>query len=66
MQNGRYWIVGGEFTSTEFSEVVSGTERVIGPLDCRNKAVKMWRDMSEKERSQCNVRFSIVAEPGFA
>ncbi len=66
MQNSRFWIVGGEFTSTDFSQVVEGTELVVGPMECRKKAEQLWRNMSEQDRSQCNIRYSIVSEPAFA
>lgn len=66
MQNSRFWIVGGEFTSTDFSQVVEGTEQVVGPMECRKTAEKLWRNMSEQDRSQCNIRYSIVSEPAFA
>lgn len=66
MQNGRFWIVGGEFTSTDFNQVIEGTQQVVGPMECRKKAEQLWRNMSEQDRSQCNVRYSIVSEPAFA
>lgn len=66
MQNSRFWIVGGEFTSTDFNQVVEGTEQVVGPMDCRKMAEKLWRNMSEQDRPQCNIRYSIVSEPAFA
>ena len=37
MSNSRYWVVGGEYRSLDFAEVVDGTQRLIGPFDQRDK-----------------------------
>jgi hypothetical protein len=62
----RFWVVGGEFRSFEFDELMEGTERVFGPFASRAAAEAVWRDTSERHRSQGTVRFSIVAEPARA
>jgi hypothetical protein len=59
----RYWIIGGRFCSTEFREVVPGTECLVGPFEQRDSALREWRKLSEERRSECTVRYSIVAEP---
>jgi hypothetical protein len=58
----RFWIIGGEFQSLGFDEIVSGTERLIGPFDTRDEAERTWRDVSEEHRARCTVRFTIVQE----
>ncbi|HEY7458497.1 MAG TPA: hypothetical protein VH765_07080 [Xanthobacteraceae bacterium] len=58
----RFWVIGGEYTSTLFEELVGGTERLFGPFTVRKDAEHTWREVSERHRSQCNVRFSIVEE----
>jgi len=62
MSNHRFWVVGGEFRSLGFEELVSGTERLIGPFDSRAEAERSWRDVSEVHRARCTVRFTIVQE----
>jgi hypothetical protein len=34
----RFWIIGGEFQSLGFDEIVHGTERLIGPFGTRDEA----------------------------
>jgi hypothetical protein len=62
MSNPRFWVVGGEYRSLDFNELVDGTQRVLGPFDQHDAAQRSWRDISEQHRSDCAVRFSIVRE----
>jgi hypothetical protein len=63
MQFTRYWVIGGEFTSTEFETLIEGTQRVLGPFESRGEAERTWRDVSEGHRPQAQVRFTIAQEP---
>jgi hypothetical protein len=58
----RFWIIGGEFQSLGFDEIVHGTERLIGPFGTRDEAERTWRDVSEEHRARFTVRFTIVQE----
>jgi hypothetical protein len=49
----RFWIIGGEFQSLGFDEIVNGTERLIGPFGTRDEAERTWRDVSEEHRARC-------------
>jgi len=62
MSNSRYWVVGGEYRSLDFVEVVDGTQRLIGPFDGRDAAERSWREVSERHRSDCTMRFTIARE----
>ncbi len=62
MSNSRFWVVGGEYHSLEFSEIVEGTQCLIGPFEQRDAAERSWRDISEQNRARCNVRFTIARE----
>ena len=62
MSNSRFWVVGGEYRSLAFDELIGGTERLLGPYDQQDAAERSWRDISEQHRSRCNVRFTIVEE----
>lgn len=64
--NNRFWVLGGEYTSLRFEEIVGGTERLLGPYPARSEAERTWRELSERHRPQCNVRFSIVEERALA
>lgn len=62
----RFWVIGGEYHSVKFDRMVGGTERVIGPFVERTEAERTWRTESERHRSECCVRFSIVEERALA
>jgi hypothetical protein len=62
MSSIRFWVVGGQFRSLGFDEIVGGTERLFGPFDTRDDAERTWRSISEQHRAQCTVRFTIVQE----
>ncbi len=62
MSSIRFWVVGGEFRSLNFEEIVDGTERLFGPFATRDVAERTWRDISEEHRARCTVRFMIVQE----
>jgi len=59
---GKFWVVGGRYQDTDFRVVIPGTETVIGPFASREKALEVWRRLSEGERSDCLARFAIAAE----
>lgn len=58
----RFWVVGEEFHSLGFEEIVSGTEQVFGPFGSRDDAEHTWRNVSEQNRARCTVRFTIAQE----
>ena len=60
--NDRFWVLGGEYKSLRFEELVGGTERLFGPFRARKDAERTWRELSERHRPQCNVRFTIVED----
>lgn len=62
MSNSRFWVVGGEYRSLEFDEIIDGSQQLIGPFGERAAAERSWRDVSEQNRSRCTVRFTIVKE----
>lgn len=59
-----YWIVGGEYRSFTFTDLVPGTGRLMGPFADKINAERAWRQVSEEHRSQCLVRFTIATERG--
>jgi hypothetical protein len=62
MSSSRFWVVGGEYRSLNFDEIVEGTQRLLGPFTLRNEAERTWRDISEQHRGRCTVRFTIAQE----
>lgn len=62
--NMRFWVVGGEYTDTSFNQLVSGSERVMGPYSDRDTAMSAWRQVAEATRGDCHARYTIAQEPG--
>jgi uncharacterized protein DUF4170 len=62
MANKRYWVIGGEYRSLDFDQLIDGTAKVIGPFSSFTHAEYAWRAVSEDNRSNCNMRFTIVTE----
>jgi hypothetical protein len=62
--NTRFWVVGGKYTDTGFNELVSGSERVMGPYPNRDTALVAWRRVAEETRADCCARFAVAEEPG--
>ena len=62
MSDSRFWIVGGEYRSLDFNEIIDGTQRLLGPFDQHDVAQRNWRELSEEHRSNCTARFTIVRE----
>ena len=63
MQQAQFWVIGGEYTSTEFETLIRGTERLVGPFESKGDAERTWRYLSEDHRPQAQVRFTIAQEP---
>ncbi len=60
----KYWVVGGTYASTDFSELAPGAEDVrIGPFVSYAEARSAWADLSRQASNQCNVRF-VITESG--
>ncbi len=58
----QYWVIGGEFSSLNFHNLVHGTQQVQGPFPSRADAESVWRKLSEENRHKCNVRFTILRD----
>ena len=60
----RYWVIGGEYQDPEFRALVPGTEKMVGPFECEQKARTEWTRLTCcPERSPAaTVRYSIASE----
>ena len=57
----RYWVVGGEYTGTDFKEIAGGGEEDwLGPYATMDEAVAEWQRESWLHVDNCNVRYRIV------
>ena len=59
----RYWVVGGEYTDTQFSRVVDGTEEErLGPFDSYTAAHDAWQARAWATVDSATKRYRIVEE----
>jgi len=58
----QYWVVGGEFRDTQFSELC-GPAEAVGPFPSYDAAFKVWKDRSVQTRPNAHMRFTIAANP---
>ena len=46
----QYWVIGGEFSSLNFHQLVPGTQDIE----------EVWKERSQETRHKANVRYRIV------
>ncbi len=63
MTHTRFWVIGGEFRSTDFDHMTEGTEKVLGPYPDEAAAETAWRAISRQHGHECRTRFAVVREP---
>ncbi|MCM8558109.1 DUF4170 domain-containing protein [Sphingomicrobium sediminis] len=59
-----YWVVGGDYADTEFTQMVPGTEKVLGPFADEMKARKAWTQMTFNDRTCRNATRRYVIASG--
>jgi hypothetical protein len=62
MTTERYWVVGGEYSSTTFHSLKSGHPDVFGPFKTRDEARATWKRLSEETKSCATAKYAITAE----
>ena len=62
MTKQRYWVVGGEYDSMDFTALKMGAQQVLGPFDSRDEAAAVWKQISNETRSCATARFAIASE----
>ena len=61
----RYWVVGGEYSSTAFDEFAAGrSEERFGPFERYQDAVKEWRRRAWATVDNCHARYRIISDRG--
>ncbi len=58
----KFWVVGGEYKDTEFSELIDGATQLVGPFRSYEQAHQVWRRKAEATRGNAYVRYSIARE----
>ena len=56
-----YYVVGGEYTDTDFSTLVAGTEERHGPLP-EVEANELWKGLSMRHIDACLRRYMLEPE----
>ena len=58
-----YWVVGGEYTDTDFKKVMPGkAEERLGPYPTFKEAKDIWAARAFSTIDHCLVRYRIVEE----
>ena len=55
----KYYVIGGEYTSTQFEKLVEGTGEVYGPYN-KEQADKEWWSLTSKSVDNCMIRYNVV------
>lgn len=55
-----YYVIGGEYTDAEFSDLRSGTAVMDGPFHTQAEATKAWQSRSLKTTSNTLERYDVV------
>jgi hypothetical protein len=62
MTRERFWVIGGDFSSVEFSALRDGSGRLEGPFPTREDALFVWKRLSGDSSSRATTRYSIAVE----
>jgi hypothetical protein len=62
MTTERYWVIGGEYSCTDFKTLKTSAPDVAGPFDTRDEARAAWKRLSERTRSCATAKYAITAE----
>jgi len=59
----RYWVVGGEYASTDFKEIAAGrAEELVGPFATYEAAYEEWQRRAWQYVDNCHVRYRIIGD----
>ncbi len=56
----QFWVIGGEFRDTSFSEIVDGAVEAFGPFPTYDTALRLWKERSQATRPLAHVRYTIA------
>jgi hypothetical protein len=56
----QFWVIGGEFRDTSFSEIVDGEVEAFGPFASYDSALRLWKERSQATRPLAHVRYTIA------
>jgi len=56
----QFWVIGADYRDMDFSEVVEGSSKVLGPYADYRDANNAWREQAMATRYKATTRFTIV------
>ncbi len=56
---GRFWVVGGVYADTEFTEAVGAGEEWLGPFEDYEAARKLWAEKAWQTVDDAHARYRI-------
>lgn len=56
----QFWVIGGEFRDTSFSEIVNGPIEAFGPFADYDSALQLWRERAHATKPLAHVRYTIA------
>jgi len=59
----RYWVIGGEYADSAFSQLEAGSESVHGPFNDEIRARTEWQRLTFRDRCGATTRYAICVEP---
>ncbi len=62
MDTERFWVLGGNYTSTRLHTVRDGELEAHGPFETRELAQNAWKRLSQEHSPKASMKFSICAE----
>ena len=58
----RFWIVGGEYEDTGFTQLKPDTGSLSGPFASYDDALAEWRQLATASRYDAHARYTIATE----
>ena len=55
-----FYVMGGEYTDTNFETLITRTNEIHGPYDTRPEAEVQWRELSFKHTEKTLVKYEII------
>ena len=62
----RYWVIGGDYSDSQFKDIEPGTAIMHGPYDDEMKARTEWQRLTFRDHCGATTRYSICVEPNRA
>jgi hypothetical protein len=58
----QFWVIGGEFTDTNFERLADGGAKALGPYPDYDAALAAWREIAVATRPVAHIRYTIAGD----